>query len=64
MRLRDLLLAFLLALLLSVPGFTKDIGNTVSCLGNKGVCVPVKCGPKMKQIGTCGSPKVKCCRRK
>ncbi|NP_999003.1 beta-defensin 1 precursor [Sus scrofa] len=64
MRLHRLLLVFLLMVLLPVPGLLKNIGNSVSCLRNKGVCMPGKCAPKMKQIGTCGMPQVKCCKRK
>lgn len=52
------------ALFIFFLGLLKNIGNSVSCLRNKGVCMPGKCAPKMKQIGTCGMPQVKCCKRK
>uniref|UniRef100_A0A8C3XC15 Beta/alpha-defensin C-terminal domain-containing protein n=1 Tax=Catagonus wagneri TaxID=51154 RepID=A0A8C3XC15_9CETA len=45
-------------------GLLKGTGNPVSCIGNRGVCIPGNCGPKMKQIGTCGLAKIKCCKKK
>nr|CAJ01799.1 beta defensin 2 [Equus caballus] len=64
MKILHFLLAFLVVFLLPVPGFTAGIGNPISCARNRGVCIPIGCLPGMKQIGTCGLPGTKCCRKK
>uniref|UniRef100_A0A8C4N6R1 Beta/alpha-defensin C-terminal domain-containing protein n=1 Tax=Equus asinus TaxID=9793 RepID=A0A8C4N6R1_EQUAS len=50
-------------LVLETRGFTAGIGNPISCARNRGVCIPIGCLPGMKQIGTCGLPGTKCCRK-
>uniref|UniRef100_A0A9L0JD48 Beta/alpha-defensin C-terminal domain-containing protein n=1 Tax=Equus asinus TaxID=9793 RepID=A0A9L0JD48_EQUAS len=44
-------------------GFTAGTGNSVTCSKNGGFCISPKCPPGMKQIGTCGLPGSKCCRK-
>ncbi|NP_777201.1 tracheal antimicrobial peptide precursor [Bos taurus] len=64
MRLHHLLLALLFLVLSASSGFTQGVGNPVSCVRNKGICVPIRCPGNMKQIGTCVGRAVKCCRKK
>nr|ABX82806.1 beta-defensin 1 [Equus asinus] len=64
MKILHFLLAFLVVFLLPVPGFTAGTGNSVTCSKNGGFCISPKCPPGMKQIGTCGLPGSKCCRKK
>ncbi|KAF7470818.1 beta-defensin 4B [Marmota monax] len=63
MRIRFLLLAFLLVFLLPSPVFPKYISNPVSCLRNGGLC-KAACRGHLKKIGTCGISGPKCCRVK
>ncbi|XP_047407747.1 beta-defensin 3-like [Sciurus carolinensis] len=63
MRIQLLLLSFLLVLLLPPPVFPKHISNPVGCLRNGGAC-QVACRGHLKQMGTCGTPRLKCCPTK
>uniref|UniRef100_A0A4W2H403 Beta/alpha-defensin C-terminal domain-containing protein n=1 Tax=Bos indicus x Bos taurus TaxID=30522 RepID=A0A4W2H403_BOBOX len=44
-------------------GFTQGISNPLSCRLNRGICVPIRCPGNLRQIGTCFTPSVKCCRK-
>uniref|UniRef100_A0A8C4N6R8 Beta/alpha-defensin C-terminal domain-containing protein n=1 Tax=Equus asinus TaxID=9793 RepID=A0A8C4N6R8_EQUAS len=35
-----------------------------SCIRSKGICLPIRCLPGMRDIGTCGLRRTKCCKRK
>nr|AAQ93463.1 neutrophil beta-defensin 4 [Bubalus bubalis] len=63
MRLHHLLLVLLFVVLSSVSGFTQGIRSPLSCRGNRGVCLPIRCPGRLRQIGTCFGPRVPCCRR-
>ncbi|KAB0353157.1 hypothetical protein FD755_024127, partial [Muntiacus reevesi] len=43
--------------------FTQGIRSDISCLKNRGSCVPNRCPGRLRQIGVCFWPRVKCCRR-
>ncbi|XP_055426155.1 beta-defensin 11-like [Bubalus kerabau] len=62
MRLHHLLLALLFVVLSAGSGFTQGISDFLSCRRNGGVCLPGRCPGRMRQIGTCFRPPVKCCR--
>ncbi|XP_073911394.1 beta-defensin 4-like isoform X2 [Castor canadensis] len=57
------LFTFLLGLLLPLAAFTQNVRNPVSCIANGGICWGA-CRGNFKQIGTCGLPKVRCCKKK
>uniref|UniRef100_A0A8C8W720 Beta-defensin 4-like n=1 Tax=Peromyscus maniculatus bairdii TaxID=230844 RepID=A0A8C8W720_PERMB len=59
MRIHYLLFMFLLVLLSPHAAFTQRIKNPVSCLTNGGICWCMG----FRQIGTCGLPKVRCCKK-
>ncbi|XP_052018165.1 beta-defensin 4-like [Apodemus sylvaticus] len=63
MRIHYLLFPFLLVLLSPLGAFTKRINNPVTCVTNGGVCWGA-CISGFKQIGSCGLPKVRCCKKK
>ncbi|DAA14602.1 enteric beta-defensin isoform X2 [Bos taurus] len=62
MRLHHLLLTLLFLVLSAGSGFTQGISNPLSCRLNRGICVPIRCPGNLRQIGTCFTPSVKCCR--
>ncbi|DAA14586.1 TPA: beta-defensin 10 precursor [Bos taurus] len=62
MRLHYLLLLLLLVVLSSGSGFTQGVRSYLSCWGNRGICLLNRCPGRMRQIGTCLAPRVKCCR--
>ncbi|XP_031198500.1 beta-defensin 4-like [Mastomys coucha] len=64
MRIHYLLFAFLLVLLSPLAAFTKKINNPVSCMFNGGICWRASCARGDKLIGSCGLPKVRCCKKK
>nr|ABN72272.1 tracheal antimicrobial peptide [Bubalus bubalis]AIU56269.1 tracheal antimicrobial peptide [Bubalus bubalis] len=64
MTLHHLLLALLFLVLSASSGFTQGVGNPVSCVRNKAICVPIRSPANMKQIGSCVGRAVKCCRKK
>nr|AAL50683.1 human beta-defensin-2 precursor [synthetic construct] len=39
------------------------IGDPVTCLKSGAICHPVFCPRRYKQIGTCGLPGTKCCKK-
>ncbi|EDL22235.1 beta-defensin 3 precursor [Mus musculus] len=63
MRIHYLLFAFLLVLLSPPAAFSKKINNPVSCLRKGGRCWN-RCIGNTRQIGSCGVPFLKCCKRK
>ncbi|XP_069872921.1 beta-defensin 3-like [Dipodomys merriami] len=63
MRIHYLLFAFLLLLLLPPAAFSQSIRNPFSCFWNKGICWKT-CSGRRQQIGSCGIPGVRCCRRR
>nr|XP_054099620.1 defensin beta 4A isoform X2 [Callithrix jacchus] len=64
MRIHYLLFALLFLFLVPVPGVFGDINNPVSCIRSGAICHPVFCPKKFKQVGTCGLPGTKCCKKK
>ncbi|XP_051025633.1 beta-defensin 4-like [Acomys russatus] len=63
MKLYCLLLTFLLVLLSPFPAFIQAINNPFTCLIKGGICWG-PCSKDFRQIGTCGIPKSRCCKRK
>ncbi|XP_073911395.1 beta-defensin 4-like isoform X3 [Castor canadensis] len=63
MRIHYLLIALLLLFLMPISAFTQNVRNPVSCIANGGICWGA-CRGNFKQIGTCGLPKVRCCKKK
>ncbi|XP_021009845.1 beta-defensin 3-like [Mus caroli] len=62
MRIHCLLFTFLLVLLSPLAAFSQKINNTVSCLRKGGKCWNWFIG-NTHQIGSCGVPFLKCCKR-
>ncbi|XP_032129780.1 beta-defensin 4A-like, partial [Sapajus apella] len=44
-------------------GVFGHINNPVSCVKSGGVCLPIYCPNGFKQLGTCGLPGTKCCKK-
>ncbi|XP_032775037.1 beta-defensin 4-like [Rattus rattus] len=63
MRIHYLLLSFLLVLLSPLSVFTRRINNPFTCAHNGGICWG-PCTGSFRQIGTCGLPRIRCCRQK
>nr|AAB25873.1 beta-defensin {peptide BNBD-10} [cattle, Peptide, 41 aa] [Bos taurus] len=40
----------------------EGVRSYLSCWGNRGICLLNRCPGRMRQIGTCLAPRVKCCR--
>ncbi|XP_034376729.1 beta-defensin 3-like [Arvicanthis niloticus] len=63
MRIHYLLFVFFVVLLSPLAAFSRKINNPVSCLRNGGVCWG-QCTGNSRQIGSCGLPRLKCCKKK
>ncbi|KAI2548761.1 hypothetical protein G5576_117946 [Homo sapiens] len=63
MRVLYLLFSFLFIFLMPLPGVFGGIGDPVTCLKSGAICHPVFCPRRYKQIGTCGLPGTKCCKK-
>nr|XP_004673001.1 beta-defensin 4 [Jaculus jaculus] len=61
MRIHYLFFTFLLVLL--GPLSAQGISNPFTCFKNRGLCWG-KCRGNWQQIGTCGIPGLKCCRKR
>uniref|UniRef100_F6V4F0 Beta/alpha-defensin C-terminal domain-containing protein n=1 Tax=Equus caballus TaxID=9796 RepID=F6V4F0_HORSE len=53
----------LICILFSHLSFTENMKYLVSCIKSKGICLPIRCLPGMRDIGTCGLRRTKCCKR-
>ncbi|XP_036022785.1 beta-defensin 4-like [Onychomys torridus] len=62
MRIHYLLFTFLLVLLSPLTAFTQRIKNPITCITNGGICWGA-CGKGFRQIGSCGLPRVRCCKK-
>uniref|UniRef100_G3SBD9 Beta/alpha-defensin C-terminal domain-containing protein n=1 Tax=Gorilla gorilla gorilla TaxID=9595 RepID=G3SBD9_GORGO len=47
----------------SLLGVFGGISDPVTCLKSGAICHPVFCPRRYKQIGTCGLPGTKCCKK-
>nr|NP_001032637.1 beta-defensin 3 precursor [Rattus norvegicus]Q32ZI4.1 RecName: Full=Beta-defensin 3; Short=BD-3; AltName: Full=Defensin, beta 3; Flags: Precursor [Rattus norvegicus]AAT51878.1 beta-defensin 3 [Rattus norvegicus] len=63
MRIHYLLFSFLLVLLSPLSAFSKKVYNAVSCMTNGGICW-LKCSGTFREIGSCGTRQLKCCKKK
>ncbi|XP_032775036.1 beta-defensin 4 [Rattus rattus] len=63
MRIHYLLFSFLLVLLSPLSAFTQSVNNPITCLTKGGMCWG-PCTGGFRQIGTCGLPRVRCCKKK
>ncbi|XP_039317054.1 defensin beta 4A-like [Saimiri boliviensis] len=64
MKVLYLLFSFLFVFLMPLPGVFGDINNPVSCIRSGAICHPAFCPRNFNQVGTCGIPFTKCCKKK